>query len=142
MNKQFQKNYMIDKFYKKKYNDKQNIVGNNRHIFNKNMVIHKICGLVKDRYYYTFRSQNVEPKYDYSELFGCNEQEFGIHLEKLFKENMSFENHGEWELDHIFPVSKCDINDTDSIHKCFHYTNMQPLWKIENRLKSNKIILE
>jgi hypothetical protein len=60
-------------------------------------------------------------------------------LNKL-KDNMTFDNHGEWEVDHIIPVSSFDFKDYNNVLKCFNYTNLQPLWKKENREKSNKIL--
>ncbi len=52
------------------------------------------------------------------------------------KEGMTYENYGEWEVDHILPFSGFDFN---KIRECCHYTNLQPLWYEENRKKSNKI---
>jgi hypothetical protein len=72
------------------------------------------------------------------EILGCNFFEFMSYIENQFKEGMSFDNHGEWELDHKIPVSSA--NSEDEIIKLNHYTNFQPLWKLENRLKSDKII--
>jgi RecG-like helicase len=71
-------------------------------------------------------------------ILGCNFFEFMNYIKNLFKEGMSFDNHGEWELDHKIPVSSA--NSEEEIIKLNHYTNFQPLWKLENRLKSNKII--
>jgi hypothetical protein len=53
---------------------------------------------------------------------------------------MSWSNHGTiWEIDHIKPVSSFDLTDEDQQKQCFHYTNLQPLTKKENRTKSNKL---
>lgn len=52
---------------------------------------------------------------------------------------MNFDNYGEWEIDHIIPVSSFDFNIKNNIFKCFNYKNLQPLWKLENRKKSNKL---
>lgn len=46
------------------------------------------------------------------------------------------ENHGEWEMDHIIPNAKTE----EEIYKLNHYTNFQPLWKEDNRKKSNKML--
>ena len=54
---------------------------------------------------------------------------------------MTFENYGEWQIDHIYPISKYDFTDINNFYECFHYTNLQPLWAEENRIKSNKIII-
>lgn len=70
---------------------------------------------------------------------GCTLDEFKSHLEKQFRPGMTWENYGVkgWHIDHIFPLSKVDLNDSDAVKKVLHYTNMQPLWAEENIKKSN-----
>jgi hypothetical protein len=51
---------------------------------------------------------------------------------------MSWDNHGEWHIDHIIPLSSAK-NESD-LYKLFHYTNLQPLWAFDNLSKGNKII--
>jgi hypothetical protein len=46
----------------------------------------------------------------------------------------------EWEIDHIKPISLFNLNNEDELLECFNYKNLQPLWKLENLLKSNKFI--
>ena len=60
-----------------------------------------------------------------------------MHLEGLFMEGMSWENQGEWHLDHIIPVSIA--TSEEEIIKLNHYTNFQPLWAEDNIIKSNKL---
>jgi len=72
------------------------------------------------------------------ELLGCNLEELKNHLESKFTERMSFDNYGEWEIDHIKPISKFNLDDEYEIRECFNYKNIQPLWKIDNIKKSNK----
>ena len=45
---------------------------------------------------------------------------------------------GEWQIDHIIPLSSAITKE--EIYKLCYYTNLQPLWKIDNIKKSNKII--
>ena len=71
-------------------------------------------------------------------LLGCSIDELRVHLESLFKEGMSWDNYGEWHIDHIKPVSSFDLSDYEQQRQCFHYTNIQPLWAIENLVKSDK----
>jgi len=59
------------------------------------------------------------------------------YMESLFKDGMSWDNHGEWHIDHIIPISSA--NTKDEVIKLCHYTNLQPLWALENQKKSNKI---
>ena len=49
---------------------------------------------------------------------------------------MTFENHGEWHLDHIKPISLA--KSEEEIIELNHYTNFQPLWAKDNLSKSNK----
>ena len=74
------------------------------------------------------------------ELIGCNEDELKLHLEKQFIENMNFENYGDWQVDHIKPISLFNLNNENEMLECFNYKNLQPLWEIDNKIKSNKFI--
>jgi hypothetical protein len=55
---------------------------------------------------------------------------------------MSWENHGTygWHIDHIIPCDAFDFTKIEEQKKCFHYTNLQPLWREDNLKKSNKIL--
>lgn len=71
------------------------------------------------------------------EMLGCTLEQFITHLQSQFVDGMTLENHGEWEIDHIIPISLA-LTDKD-VCELNHYTNFQPLWKRDNRLKKNKI---
>jgi hypothetical protein len=74
-------------------------------------------------------------------LLGCTLDEVKQHLEKQFINGMSWENHGDcWEIDHIIPCDFFDLTNIYDQQRCFHYVNLQPLNKTENRIKSNKIL--
>jgi hypothetical protein len=72
-------------------------------------------------------------------MLGCTINELWIHLEKQFKQGMTRENHGKWHIDHIIPCSSFDLTKPEEQAKCFHYTNLQPLWASENLAKGSKI---
>ena len=69
---------------------------------------------------------------------GCSVEELKMHLEKQFRENMSWNNRKKWHIDHIVPLSSANT-ETDII-KLSHYSNLQPLWASENESKGNKIL--
>ena len=71
------------------------------------------------------------------ELFGCSPEELKAHIESLFLEGMTWENHGQygWHIDHIRPVSSFSAEEIMQVN---HYTNLQPLWASDNVKKSNK----
>lgn len=74
-----------------------------------------------------------------SRTIGCTGQELKTHLEKQFKEGMTWENYGEWHIDHIYPLSVAFAQGPESFKKACHYTNLQPLWAADNIRKSNRV---
>lgn len=70
---------------------------------------------------------------------GCSSKEAYNYIESLFKDGMSWDNHGEWHIDHIIPLSSFNLKNRDEFLKAVHYTNLQPLWKSENLSKGSKI---
>jgi excisionase family DNA binding protein len=73
-------------------------------------------------------------------LLGCTREAFREHIEKRFKPGMTWDNYGlnGWTVDHIIPCAQFDLSDPDHQRVCFHYTNLQPLWHIENIKKGKK----
>ena len=45
---------------------------------------------------------------------------------------------GKIHIDHIIPISYFDLEKIEEQQKCFHYTNLQPLWAEENIRKNRK----
>lgn len=65
-------------------------------------------------------------------LIGCNIQTLRTYLEQQFKEGMTWNNYGQWHIDHIKPCAKFDLTNLEEQKICFHYTNLQPLWAVDN----------
>lgn len=73
------------------------------------------------------------------ELIGCTPDEYLHHLRSQYQPGMTDENYGEWHVDHIIPCSSFDLTNDEEKKKCFNFKNVQPLWKIDNLSKGNKI---
>ena len=71
-------------------------------------------------------------------LTGCDLTFLQGYLEGKFTEGMTWENHGKWHIDHIKPCCSFNLEDEEEQKKCFHYTNLQPLWATDNLVKSGK----
>lgn len=67
------------------------------------------------------------------EILGCSWEFFKGYIEAKFQEGITWENRGDWEIDHIIPVSSASTED--EVLKLNHYSNLQPLWKWQNRKK-------
>ena len=72
------------------------------------------------------------------DLIGCSLEDLKKHLESQFTDGMSWDNHGEWHIDHIIPCSSFDLSLTEDQERCFCYTNLQPLWALDNMTKGAK----
>lgn len=70
---------------------------------------------------------------------GCTIEYFKKWIENQFRNGMSWENYGKWEIDHQIPLSIVDLTDRDNLLQVCHYTNLQPMWKDENRKKGNSV---
>lgn len=80
---------------------------------------------------------------DWSNVVGCTPTQLKRHLERQFTKGMSWANYGgkgcdldRWHIDHIKPCASFDLRDPEQVKACFHYTNLQPLWSLENLAKS------
>ena len=73
-------------------------------------------------------------------LLGCSYTHAKDHLEKQFQPGMTWENQGKWHVDHMMPCASFDLMDPEQQRRCFHYTNLQPMWGKENMSKNDKII--
>jgi len=75
----------------------------------------------------------------YEAIVGCMYSEFKDYIESRFLDGMTWDNHGKfgWHLDHIVPLASAKSND-DAI-RLSHYTNIQPLWWLDNLRKSAKV---
>jgi len=114
----------------KKYKTRRNKKRNERKIKDVNF---KILENLRVRLYQVLKGN---PKFNTTKkLLGCSILKLKKHLQKRFKKDMSWNNYGKWHVDHIKPCCKFDLSKANEQKKCFHYTNLQPLWASENLRK-------
>ena len=75
------------------------------------------------------------------ELLGCSFDEFVKHFEDKFTEGMAWGEFmkGKIHIDHIRPCASFDLTKPEQQKKCFHFTNLQPLWAADNIRKGKKL---
>ena len=75
---------------------------------------------------------------------GCSMEELKRYLESKFQPGMSWSNWGckagQWSIDHIKPLSSFDLTNKEEALKAVHYTNLQPMWHVDNIRKGNKVL--
>ena len=72
-------------------------------------------------------------------LIGCTARELVGWIESQFSEGMCWEKIAEIHIDHVIPLSAFNLDDQEQQRAAFHYTNLRPMWAIENKRKSDKI---
>lgn len=75
------------------------------------------------------------------DLLGCSIEEFKKHISDQFKPGMTWDKHNlyGWHIDHIRPCALFDLTNPEEQKTCFHFTNLQPLWAIDNMKKGAKL---
>jgi hypothetical protein len=154
-NKQKLKNYMDDwrkdnaddiKEKRKEYyqNNKVEIKNKNydyTKVRKKKDPLYKLTLSIRSLILISFKNQFTKKSKKTVEILGCSFEEFKVHLESQFDENMNWENHGTyWHMDHIKPISLA--KNEKEVFDLNHYTNFQPLFWLDNLSKSNKYELD
>lgn len=69
-------------------------------------------------------------------ILGCTWSEFRVHIERQFLPGMTWDSRDAWHVDHIVPISSA-TNEAEVI-ALNHFTNLRPLWAVDNLKKSDK----
>ena len=132
-----QRRYWANNREKKKELDKKYYNNNWEKIYNRIKYRRKndINFKLKD-HLRTMMHKAIKNNYKYTsttKLSGCSIQFLRNYLEKQWKPGMNWKNHTfhGWHIDHIKPISSFDLSKEEEQKKCFHYTNLQPLWARE-----------
>lgn len=76
----------------------------------------------------------------FSKYLGCSVEFLRGYFESKFRDGMAWNNYGKvWHIDHILPCRSFDLTKDEDRHKCFHYSNLQPLLVSENLSKLDKL---
>lgn len=88
----------------------------------------------------TFRAAKAEKDSKGFKVIGYSPAELRAHLEKQFKRGMTWDNHGEWHIDHIIPIKAMierGIRDPAVVNAL---SNLMPVWATANKQKSAKVL--
>jgi hypothetical protein len=103
--------------------------------------LYKLIANFRTAIYQVLKESNVEKNKSYFDILGYTPEELIIHLEKQFKDDMTWDNYGVWHVDHKLPITSFDIQEMgdEEFMKCWCLDNLQPMWGEENIRKSNKL---
>lgn len=97
-----------------------------------------LANRLRSRIWHALRLSRGSKAFSSEELLGASIADVRLWLEMQFKPGMTWENMGEWHIDHIKPCSAFDLTDPLQQLECFNWRNLQPLWAAENLSKNDK----
>lgn len=98
----------------------------------------KLKARLRSYYWFHLKKSKTSKTNSSIKMLGCSIQEFKEKLESMFEPGMTWDNYGEWHLDHIRPCASFDLSDPVQLAECFHFSNFQPLWAKDNLQKGSK----
>jgi len=103
---------------------------------------YRLAARTRTAVYTCLKEANVAKYRSTFELLGYGIEELMEHLEKQFTEGMTWDNYGEWHVDHIVPMSSFEFESTEceGFKECWLLTNLQPLWGEDNLIKGVKLL--
>lgn len=127
------KSYNISDFRKKKL-ERRKSIRNYKKEYESNKFSYSQRSLLN----YHLKKQGFSKSKKSFDLFGYTPSELAENIKTKLKDGMTFDNYGEWHIDHIKPLSKFNLKDENQIKKAWSFDNLQCLWKLDNLRKSNK----
>lgn len=98
----------------------------------------RISVSLRKRLVLALRARGTRKTSKVAELIGCTIHEVAAHLERQFQPGMTWANYGNWHIDHIRPCASFDLTNEEEQKRCFHFSNLQPLWAGDNLKKSDR----
>ena len=144
--KQYQKEYRVKnkivlaknakEYYQK--NKKQINEYHRKYKLNKRRTdpIFKLKANMRTRLRTILMNKNIVKEKSTMKLVGCSIDTLINHLESKFQPLMTWKNYGKWHVDHKKPLNRAKTQK--DIRKLFHYTNLQPLWAVDNLKKGSQ----
>jgi hypothetical protein len=98
----------------------------------------RLTARIKSAFQY-FGKRKSDKTYSY---IGCSYSFLRKWFEFQFSDGITWENIGEWHIDHVKPCASFNFNNEDDINTCFNWKNLRPCWAKENIVKGDSIITE
>jgi hypothetical protein len=126
--------------YNKIYRQKESFKERRREYNNEKYredINYRLGKTIRNRMGKTLRGEiKSSSSFDYT---GCSIDFLRKWLENQFTEGMTWENMGEWHVDHILPCASFNLEIEENKYICFNYRNLQPLWGADNLSKRDSI---
>jgi len=99
-------------------------------------VLYKTACNARGRVSSAFKNAGYQKNTKTADMLGCDFDELQKYLEDQFTEGMTWDNMGDWHIDHRLPLASAKTKK-ELVALC-HYTNLQPLWARDNISKGDR----
>lgn len=120
----------------KSYIDHSKKVARNHRMKKRKDPIYNMKDQARHRIFLAFQNRGYKKESKTEKMLGCDFDQLKAHIESKFTKGMSWDNYGEWHIDHILPLGA--VKTKEDLTKLCHHKNLQPLWAEENRIKGDR----
>lgn len=107
---------------------------------------YKMKCILRSRIITALTRKKLNKATDTMSLTSCSIDDLCEHIEKQFDDSMTWKTHGsgpgKWNIDHVLPCNMFNLEDEFEQRRCFHFTNLQPLWYSDNAEKAGSFELD
>jgi hypothetical protein len=102
---------------------------------------YKLACYTRTAIYTCLKERNINKYENTFNLLPYTLEELIEHLESQFTEGMSWENYGDWHVDHIKPMTSFIMESPEDkeFQDCWALKNLQPLWAEDNLSKGSRV---
>jgi hypothetical protein len=102
---------------------------------------YRLASYTRTAIYTCLKERNINKYNNTFDLLPYTLEQLINHLEGKFQEGMTWNNYGQWHLDHIKPMSSFVFKNPEDkeFQECWSLGNLQPLWGQENLSKGSKL---
>lgn len=149
----FYKTHEREKSYSREYNFRTRLYKNRNRLFanerarkyhakrKKTDVYYCLKRVLRGRVNVALKRAKASKKVSAIESVGCTTKFLKSYLETRFQPGMTWDNYGlEWHIDHVKPLASFDLSKKSQQMKANHYTNLQPLWALDNIVKGKSVL--
>lgn len=133
--------YLSNKGYHRLYYRRTNVASKVRRRYRTDQLFKLSC-ILRARFQLAFKNNNKSGSVVRD--LGCSIEFLKQYLESKFypnpitNEQMTWDNYGDWEIDHIKPFCHFDLTDKNQVLIVCNYSNLQPLWPSDHVRKTKE----
>jgi hypothetical protein len=103
---------------------------------------YRLAARTRTAVYTCLKERKVNKYRSTFEILGYTLEQLMEHLENKFTKGMTWDNYGEWHVDHIIPMSSFEFESVEDreFKICWSLKNLQPLWGLDNLIKGSKLL--